>query len=271
MTPGRKIIFLHLRKTGGTALHNALIQHFPPEAVCGERFNKPMNWKPEDLARYTVFSGHFSYSSLARIPGPKHIFTVLRDPREQLLSFFKFLKHHKRNHFEAQGSKLGVVKEAGAPNFARTVDQIGEGSIAKTIFRLCGFRAVGFTENLGGAHQLIWNALGLPAPSRPLELTNVTAQLQGGAFEDHTPPDIAVSPREEILLQRFTRRDRLTGSWVRAPNGRAWCLKKTSNSAMSRSWRRTIPMPPPTSATSPCRRRSSGRHYRHYIVGMAGI
>ena len=99
--------------------------------------------------------------------------------------------------------------EAGAPNFARTVDQIGEGSIAKTIFRLYGFRAVGFKEDLGAAQQLIWDALGLPAPSQPLELTNVTAQLRGGAFEDHAPPDIAVSPREEILLQRFTRRDRL--------------------------------------------------------------
>ena len=198
-------------------MHNALIQHFPPEAVCGERFNKLMNWKPEDLTRYTVFSGHFSYSSLGRIPGPKHIFTVLRDPSAQLLSFLKFLKHHKRNHFEAQGSKLGVVKdmtlaeylEAGAPGFALAVDQIGEGSIASTIFRLSRFQAVGFTEELAVAQRLIWDALELPPPSQPLEPTNVTAQLQGGAFEDHAPLEISVSPREEILLQRFTRRDRL--------------------------------------------------------------
>jgi hypothetical protein len=85
-----KTIFLHIPKTGGTTIHAALDSYFAPERRCPERFNSLHRYSAGELAGYRVFSGHFSLISCELIPGPKRIFTMLRDPVERLISLYNF-------------------------------------------------------------------------------------------------------------------------------------------------------------------------------------
>lgn len=91
---GRKLVFLHLPKTGGTTLHHHFSAHFAPEEICPERFSNLHAWPREKLDRYRYFSGHFNFDQIRLIPGPIFLVTVLRDPVERLMSSYLFWKRH---------------------------------------------------------------------------------------------------------------------------------------------------------------------------------
>jgi hypothetical protein len=91
---GRKLVFLHLPKTGGTTLHHHFSAHFAPEEICPERFSKLHEYPREQLDRYRYFAGHFNFDQLRLIPGPLFIVTVLRDPMKRLMSSYLFWKRH---------------------------------------------------------------------------------------------------------------------------------------------------------------------------------
>lgn len=92
---GRKLVFLHLPKTGGTTLHHHFSAAFSEEETCPERFSNLQLIPPETLARYRYFSGHFNYEQVRMIPGPAYVVTVLRDPFERILSTYYFWKRHR--------------------------------------------------------------------------------------------------------------------------------------------------------------------------------
>jgi hypothetical protein len=95
-----RFFFVHLQKTGGTALSQRIRQSFGPEAIY------PM---PEDhgnvasvlsvdhlLARFAahrdqvrVISGHFPYCMVDVLDVPLRTFTILRDPVERTLSLLR--------------------------------------------------------------------------------------------------------------------------------------------------------------------------------------
>lgn len=98
-----KIIFLHLPKTAGQSIHAALTVAFGPDAVCPARTNEHLyTYSIAQLNRYRVFSGHFDWSLLDCIKGPKFVFTVLRDPLERILSFYFFLRSQGESLSPAQ-------------------------------------------------------------------------------------------------------------------------------------------------------------------------
>ena len=101
-----KIVFIHVQKTGGTSLRRALSKHFPAEEICEERFNKLREWAPEELNRYRLFAGHFSFSSLTHIRGPKIIIMLLREPRARLLSYFNYVKRFRRAYLAEKDPDL---------------------------------------------------------------------------------------------------------------------------------------------------------------------
>ncbi|MEZ5541717.1 MAG: sulfotransferase family 2 domain-containing protein [Pseudomonadota bacterium] len=89
-----RVIFLHLPKTAGQSVHAALLRAFGQEAVCPARINDQLCvMSRAQLARYQVFSGHFDWTLLDCLPGPKYVFTILRDPAERILSFYFYLRN----------------------------------------------------------------------------------------------------------------------------------------------------------------------------------
>lgn len=95
-TGAMKTIFLHIPKTGGTTVHEALKPFFDASLTCPERHDGLNRYAAGELATYRFFSGHFSLQSCALIPGPKRIFTMLRHPASRLVSQYNFLRAHTR-------------------------------------------------------------------------------------------------------------------------------------------------------------------------------
>ena len=88
-----KVIFLHIPKTAGQSIHTALVNSFGQDAVCPARVNDQLYpLSIAELNRYQVFSGHLDWSLLDCVKGPRYIFTVLREPRDRILSFYFYLR-----------------------------------------------------------------------------------------------------------------------------------------------------------------------------------
>ena len=98
----KRLVFLHLPKTGGTALHQQLLTNFRPEEVCPIRFSRLVEQPREALERYVFFSGHFNFDHVRHIPGETYVVTVLREPRQRILSNYYFWKRHRAEVVERQ-------------------------------------------------------------------------------------------------------------------------------------------------------------------------
>lgn len=90
--PGQKLVFLHLPKTGGTTLHSQIARQFAPERIFPGRWPGLKSALAEFGSDYDLFSGHFSATEINLIPGPTYRVTVLRDPRQRLLSLYYFFQ-----------------------------------------------------------------------------------------------------------------------------------------------------------------------------------
>ncbi|WP_439595778.1 hypothetical protein [Falsiroseomonas sp.] len=91
-----QLIFVHLPKTGGFALHAALERGLPEGSVlrigdsaAQEAFRV---MPPEEVARYSMVSGHFTFEEAQAVAAPGARFaTLLRDPVSRLLSAFNYM------------------------------------------------------------------------------------------------------------------------------------------------------------------------------------
>ena len=89
----KKIIFLHIPKTAGQSVHHFFQTAFKKEQIFPGRVNEQLlAYSRRDLNTYQVFSGHLDWSLLDCIKDPKFTFTILRDPRERILSFYFYLR-----------------------------------------------------------------------------------------------------------------------------------------------------------------------------------
>ncbi len=87
----RPIVFLHIPKTAGQAIHHAL------GAMVGARNISPVriNTQAVDGRKmppgYLLHSGHIDWTELDELKGDPFVFTVLRDPRERIGSFYFYM------------------------------------------------------------------------------------------------------------------------------------------------------------------------------------
>ncbi|TNE65695.1 MAG: hypothetical protein EP335_05045 [Alphaproteobacteria bacterium] len=89
----KNIVFLHIPKTAGQSIHQKLEDTFGADKCAPVRVNGQMqDYSLKDLLPYQVFSGHIDWMALDFVPGPKVVFSILRDPRERLASFYLYLK-----------------------------------------------------------------------------------------------------------------------------------------------------------------------------------
>jgi hypothetical protein len=133
---GRKLVFLHLPKTGGTTLHHHFSAHFDRDEICPERFSRLHRFTPEELSRYRYFSGHYNFDQVRLIPGPLFVVTVLRDPTERLLSSYYFWRRHTAEAVAKRKLDGPAIARAGTlVDFLRSTHHEVQDSINNTMTR----------------------------------------------------------------------------------------------------------------------------------------
>lgn len=235
------LVFLHVPRSGGTALHEAFAAHFPPEQVCPERMNRLELLPREELARYRLFSGHYRFEHLALLPAPRLAVTVLREPRQRLVSLYRHWRRHAPELAAGhpglllaralplaeflRSRELEVVEafdnslarqlagncRARAPGYYTRIERddrlpLDLMSIVPTACRnLLSFDAVGFQGGLDSLFALVSQRMGWP-PRAALPLTNASSQPDWGL--EGLPPE-EVPPEALAELNRVTRLDRM--------------------------------------------------------------
>lgn len=95
-----RLVFMHIPKTGGTSLHDALVRNFMLEDVCPERLNNLQSYDPLDLLRFSFFSGHYDFDGIDFIPGEKRVISLFRNPRDRILSLYYFWRSFRSDVIE---------------------------------------------------------------------------------------------------------------------------------------------------------------------------
>lgn len=91
-SPKASIVFLHIPKTAGQTVHNELTRVVGKAAVSPVRVHTQAAAEAQFPAGYRLYSGHLDWTALADVPDPRFVFTVLRDPRERIASFYFYLR-----------------------------------------------------------------------------------------------------------------------------------------------------------------------------------
>lgn len=108
------VAFVHIPKTGGTSFHKLLSDMFAPSEIHPERLNKFLEIDPEALKNFRLFSAHMDARSLSVLPDPKYKVTLLREPKERILSLYYFWKSHSWETIE--------LNNLHGPRIAKSLD-----------------------------------------------------------------------------------------------------------------------------------------------------
>ena len=96
-TSAPPIVFLHIPKTAGQSVHNELVRAVGQPAVSPVRVHTQSSTPEGQLPDgYQLYSGHIDWTALDQIPKPRFVFSVLRDPRERIASFYFYLLKEAR-------------------------------------------------------------------------------------------------------------------------------------------------------------------------------
>lgn len=113
----RPIVFLHIPKTAGQTIHHALSAAVGARHVSPVRVNAQAGQGPKMPPGYRLYSGHIDWMELPSLPDP-FTFTVLRDPRERIASFYFYLLKEAREGRAAPDPETG----GAPPILARDAD-----------------------------------------------------------------------------------------------------------------------------------------------------
>ena len=94
------LYYLHIPKTAGTSLISIIDSYFERKKVLGAHAWKELLPKmPIDFKKYKFVRGHFGYGIYRILPKKPIYITMLRDPKEIIISSYKMLQ---RQSFEAK-------------------------------------------------------------------------------------------------------------------------------------------------------------------------
>jgi hypothetical protein len=231
---GPPVAFLHIEKTAGMSVSQALEQQFHPTQI-----------NPDALAacddarmrRYALIRGHFDLPTLRRIDPDRFVLTFLREPKARILS----LHQYWRSYVPESLAELhpGAAKAASmplldwlrcdAPEIQNAIDGhyvrrlLGlyrgpagdpvrddpEGCLAAAIRALDGLGFVGLTEQMGRSLDVLGRQLGFSRPVSAPRVNVTAANPTGAGRAFRSAPREAVTPEIEAELDRLTVLDRV--------------------------------------------------------------
>ncbi len=92
MTDQTTLVFLHVPKTAGQTIHHQIASRLPADTISPIRNHLQAQGHSQLPQGYRFHSGHIDWTDLESLPADRFTFTVLRDPRERLASFYFFLR-----------------------------------------------------------------------------------------------------------------------------------------------------------------------------------
>lgn len=177
-----QLVFVHLPKTGGFALHATLERSLPPGSVLrvGDSDTQAafQAMGPEQVAPYAMVSGHFTFKeALLRARHGARFATLLRDPVARLLSAFNYMStwtdHPLYDSFRKRGF-AEFIAASGQELAAEACKQLTGRSTAAEAIQILenSYALVGTTGRVTDVSTHLHKWLELP-PQKP-ERENVT-------------------------------------------------------------------------------------------------
>ena len=230
-----RVALMHLPKTGGTSIHRLLVKEFETDQICPERFNGFQQYSDEELKQYKLFSAHMDFQNLTRVAQPAFTVTLLRDPKQRILSLYYFWKSQRWPHIEKHNlAGPRFAKENSLRDFlkdlpvylAKDVDnayarnligRLVSGPIGQfpmpddEVVRVCvrnllQFDKVGFLDSIDDTVKDVFESTSLPVP--PV-VPKARARENFGKDDPNTEPVEQEEVTDEIdaLLSKYTSLD----------------------------------------------------------------
>jgi hypothetical protein len=227
-------LFMRIHKTASEALAKQICDRLRPAIMCPDAFEWQIRRRTaSELRTFSFFHGHISPTSLSVAFGSLRAFTMLRDPRERLLSCFFFWKGRslgEQGEFFNRMASLSLLeflrsrepvvyratynvqaKLLAGGQFGATDEQrqnvfgprIEEDELeAEALRGLDRFAFVGLAERYAISLAHVYALLGLGAPPPPEQL-NVT-QTRPDSYTD-----LLADPQIDDALSQLTRVDQV--------------------------------------------------------------
>jgi hypothetical protein len=242
---GRKVSFLHIEKTAGTALANGLTERFHPLQIDQDpNRSMPPHLRSafptsalETIRDSKLVWGHYDLPSLLRLDPERRIVTMLRDPRARILSLYRFWRSYGPASVDTRYNREArLAHENDLLDFLRLDDP----SLHDCIDNLYVRRLTGLYATLGERDPLRSDPMAALAKAREglrrlafvgvvermeeslaglsaaLGTSIVVKQENKGETNARERPDlfraadpVVVTPEIELELDRLTRLDRV--------------------------------------------------------------
>ena len=228
------VVFIHLQKTGGTTLRSAIESHFAPERICPMRF-RLHSLAVAELGQYDFFAGHFDLDSLRFIPRDRLVsFSLFREPRARLISYYRFHKSHPAGGEYANNAFASLANELSAEEFfehpevrlspdvynnyllafGRSFEWYVENryslpkkdlslAMIEAKRQICALHAIGITERFDDSVDVICHAMSIARPPK-IVATNVTDEFATRDPRFRRVSQVHMTPRLAAALEELT-------------------------------------------------------------------
>ena len=218
-----RIVFLHLPRTGGTALaKDILFLNFPRSRWCHVNYSRdltplggaddPLQWAESKRGRVLVMAGHMPFGIAERFPGPSEYVTLLRDPISRTVSDYHYCRENPSNPAYPVARKLSLIEfvERGyglthdcytrwLSNATYGSEFANDGEMLRAAqTNLASFAVVGITERFDESVRRICERYRLHR--RPLSAVN---------RNEATPSGAEITAEERCVIVRYNALDQV--------------------------------------------------------------
>ena len=233
------VVFIHLEKTGGTTLNTILAANFDAERITPPHFEGLRAFSFLESAKYDFFSAHCDFESVLALPRPsKRIISIFREPRERLLSAYRFWRSHPVTdnlapyHTHILANELlpedffshVAIRSSSAINnhylrvfgtslespikLAESGRESDRAALGIAINRVKSLDGVGLTSRMEESVALICHSLGFPAPNS-FESVHKTDDFPKHHLGFKKVPPVEITERLAKALEELTSYDEI--------------------------------------------------------------